>query len=181
MPKFDEGNYKYVINYSGDSKYSSFENTGSIDVAKPDSEIVIPPLYKPSEDGSVAIKLPSDATGTVTLVINGKTYSMITDKNGQVMLSTNGLAPKSYSAKVSFTGNTNYIGASKSFKVAVKKATPKLTAKAKTFKKSVKTKKYVITLKTNQNKVMKNTNFILKVNGKTYLLKLMLKVRLPLK
>ena len=260
MPKLDEGNYKYVINYSGDSKYSSFENTGSIDVAKPDPEIVIPPLDKPSEDGSVAIKLPSDATGTVTLVINGKaysfpvingvanvympelnagnynysitysgdgkyssftnvgsmnvvlsilkitapsvtavynggkyvvvtltdkndnpisglavsitlngkTYSPITDKNGQVKLSTNGLAPKSYTAKVSFAGNTNYIGASISFKVAVKKATPKLTAKAKTFKKSVKTKKYSITLKTNQNKVMKNTKLTLKVNGKTY-------------
>ena len=66
VPKLDEGNYNYVINYFGDSKYSSFENTGSIDVAKPDPEIVIPPLDKPSEDGSVAIKLPSDATGTVT-------------------------------------------------------------------------------------------------------------------
>ena len=260
VPKLDEGNYKYVINYSGDSKYSSFENTGSIDVAKPDPEIVIPPLDKPSEDGSVAIKLPSDATGTVTLVINGKaysfpvingvanvympelnagnynysitysgdgkyspftnvgsmnvvlsilkitapsvttvynggkyvvvtltdkndnpisglavsitlngkTYSPITDKNGQVKLSTNGLAPKSYTAKVSFAGNTNYIGASISLKVTVKKATPKLVAKAKTFKKSLKIKKYTVTLKTNQNKVMKNTKVTLKVNGKTY-------------
>ena len=50
----------------------------------------------------------------------------------------------------------------------VKKATPKLIAKAKSFKKSVKTKKYTVTLKTNQNKVMKNTKLTLKVNGKTY-------------
>ena len=37
----------------------------------------------------------------------------------------------------------------------VKKATPKLTAKAKSFKKSVKTKKYSVTLKTNKNKAIK--------------------------
>ncbi|WP_405309933.1 hypothetical protein [Methanobrevibacter sp.] len=260
MPKLDEGNYKYVINYSGDSKYSSFENTGSIDVAKPDPEIVIPPLDKPSEDGSVAIKLPSDATGTVTLVINGKAYSfpvingvanvympelnagnynysitysgdgkyspftnvgsmnvakkpvtitalsvstvynggkyivatlkdglgnpisgltvsinvngktstLTTYDNGQVKLTVNGLAPKSYTATVKFGGNAKYYASTKSVKVTVKKATLKLTAKAKTFKKSVKTKKYTVTLKTNSNKVMKNTKLTLKVNGKTY-------------
>lgn len=52
--------------------------------------------------------------------------------------------------------------------LTVKKATPKLTAKAKTLKRNDKTKKYTATLKTNKNKVMKNTKVTIKVNKKTY-------------
>ena len=104
----------------------------------------------------------------LTIVLNGKSYTSNTDKNGQVKLSTNGLVPKTYIAKIIFNGNNNYEKSSVSVDITVKKATPKLTAKAKTFKKSLKTKKYSIILKTNQNKVMKNTKLTLKVNGKTY-------------
>ncbi len=99
---------------------------------------------------------------------NGKTYTPATDKNGQVKLTTNGLAPKTYTAAITFAGNANYVKSTKSVKVIVKKATPKLTAGAKTFKKKVKVKKYTVTLKTNQNKVMKNTKVYLKINKKTY-------------
>ena len=105
----------------------------------------------------------------LTVVLNGKTYTPTTNANGQVKVSTNGLAPvKTYKATITFKGNSKYDKSTTTAKVVVKKATPKLTAKAKTFKKSVKTKKYSITLKTNQNKVMKNTKLTLKVNGKTY-------------
>ena len=96
---------------------------------------------------------------------------LTTDKNGRVKFFTNNLAPKKYTAKITFNGNDRYIKSSTSVKVTVKKATPKLTASKKTFKKSTKTKKYTITLKTNQNKVMKKTWVTLKVNKKTYKVK----------
>jgi len=41
---------------------------------------------------------------------------------------------------MTFAGNTNYAKSTATVKVAVTKATPKLTAKPKTFKKSLKTK-----------------------------------------
>ncbi len=85
----------------------------------------------------------------VSIVVNlngAKTYT--TDKNGQIKVSTKGLAPKVYTAKVTFNGNEKYVGSVKDIKVTVKKATPKLTAKKKTFKKSVKVKKYSIILRT---------------------------------
>lgn len=94
-----------------------------------------------------------------------------TNNKGQVKISTNGLAPKKYTAKINFAGNDNYKASSTTAKVTVKKATPKLTAAKKTFKKSVKIKKYTVTLKTNQNKVMKNTVVTLNVNKKTYKVK----------
>ena len=106
----------------------------------------------------------------VTVKISStKTYT--TNKNGQIKISLNGIAPKAYTATITFAGNTYYAKSTKSVKVTVKKATPKMTAKAKTFRVKVKTKKYTITLKTNQNKVMKSTKVSLKVNKKTYTVK----------
>ena len=101
----------------------------------------------------------------VTVDLNGvKTYT--TDKNGQIKVSTKGLGPKKYTAKVTFNGYTNYSGSVKNIKVTVKKATPKLTAKKKTFKKSNKVKKYSITLKTNTGKAMNKVKVTFKIKGK---------------
>ena len=83
-------------------------------------------------------------------------------------MSTKGLAPKAYTAKITFNGDDKYINSTKDVKVTVKKATPKLTAKKKTFKSSVKTKKYTIVLKDNTGKAIKKAKVILKVKGKTY-------------
>ena len=102
---------------------------------------------------------------TVTLG-SAKTYT--TDKNGQIKINVAKLVPKTYTAKIAYAGNANYAAASKSVKVVVKKATPKMTAKAKSFKVKVATKKYTITLKDNKNKVMKNTKVTLTVNKKTF-------------
>ncbi|WP_296881537.1 hypothetical protein [uncultured Methanobrevibacter sp.] len=97
------------------------------------------------------------------------TKTVTTDKNGNAKLTTNVLAPKtSYTAIITFAGDTNHIKSTKSVKITVKKATPKLTAKTKSFKRTIKTKKYQVILKTNKNKAMKKTKIILKVNGKTY-------------
>jgi len=101
----------------------------------------------------------------VTVDLNGaKTYT--TDKNGQVKVPTKGLAPKTYTAKINFDGNANYVESAKNIKVTVKKATPRLTAKKKTFKAKTKTKKYTIVLKDNTGKAMKKVKVTLKIKGK---------------
>ena len=103
----------------------------------------------------------------ITVNLNGvKTYT--TDSNGQVKVSTKGLSPKSYTAKISFDGDNNYENSSKEIKVTVKKANPKLTASTKTYKTSTKVKKYTITLKDNTGKAISKAKVTLKVNGKTY-------------
>ena len=102
---------------------------------------------------------------SVTVDLNGvKTY--ITDKNGQIVVSTNELLPKTYAANIIFGGNASYAGSAKNIKVTVKKATPKLTAKKKTFKKSIKVKKYSVILKNNVGKAMKKVKVTLKINAK---------------
>ena len=107
VPELSGGNYDYKINYSGDSKYSSFEKTDSITVAKPTPEIVIPPLDEPSADGSVTVNLPNDATGTVTLVINDKSYSFPV-VNGVANVKLPELDGGNYDYTVTYSGDGKY-------------------------------------------------------------------------
>ena len=98
----------------------------------------------------------------------GTAKNYITDKNGQIKINVANLVPKTYTVKIAYAGNATAAAVSKSVKVVVKKASPKMTAKAKTFKVKVKTKKYSIALKNNLGKVMKNTRVTLTGNKKTF-------------
>ena len=119
---------------------------------------------KDSKDNILSNKKVTINVGTIS-----KTLS--TNAKGQVSVLVSSLVPKTYTASISFAGDVIYLKSSTAAKVVVKKATPKLTAKAKTFKRSVKTKKYTITLKNNKGVVMKNTKVTLTVNKKTYSVK----------
>lgn len=173
IPDLPNGNYDYDIAYSGDAKYSPFLRTGNLVIKKILPTTIVASAVSTVYNGNKYLIITlKDSEGnaikgaTLSINLNG-IKNINTDSNGQVKLTTNRLSPKIYTVKVSFNGDNNYYKSTKEVKVTVKKATPKLTAKAKTFKKSVKTKKYSITLKTNQ-KVMKNTKVTIKVNKKTY-------------
>ncbi|MDO5832468.1 MAG: Ig-like domain-containing protein, partial [Methanobrevibacter sp.] len=104
----------------------------------------------------------------VTINVGTISKTLTTNDKGQVSVNIASLVPKTYTAAISFAGDDNYIKSSTTANVIVKKATPKLTAKAKTFKKSVKTKKYIVTLKNNKNKALNKVKLSLTVKGKTY-------------
>ena len=174
MPALADGTYSYSITYSGDSKYSTFVKTGTVSIKNPvPTKIVAYNISTVYNSGKYLVATLKDSKGNilknkkVSINLNGKTTNLTTNSSGQVKLLIK-LAPKSYTAVISFAGDSSYVKSSISIKVVVKKATPKLTAKAKTFKRSVKTKKYTITLKTNKGKVMKNTKVSLRVNKKTF-------------
>ena len=168
------GTFDVDVIFEETSEYLSSNVSVTVTVNKLSAKIFSNNVNTVYNGGKYIVSTLKDSLGNpisgleVLINLNGKSSKLFAYKNGQVKLSTNGLAPKSYVAKITFKGDAKYAPASKSIKVIVKKATPKLTAKSKTFKKSVKIKKYTVTMKTNQNKVMKNTKLTLKVNGKTY-------------
>ena len=102
----------------------------------------------------------------ITVNFNGKTNTLKTDKNGQIKISSKGLAPKTYKLTLTFKGDDTYAKSSKNTKIIVQKAKSKITAKKKTFKKSQKTKKYTITLKNSKGKPIKKVKVTLKIKGK---------------
>ena len=163
-------NGDYTLTYSGDGKYSSFAKIGYLKAKTKIMASSVTATYNANKYLVITLKdISGKVIGGVKLSVNlNGVKTLTTDKNGQIKVSTKGLAPNTYTAKVTFNGNSKYIGSSANVKVTIKKATPKLTAKAKTFRVKVKTKKYSITLKNNLGKVMKNTKVTLKVNKKTF-------------
>ena len=169
--------YTANIKFNGNDNYMPSNTTAKITINKQTTQITaadITTTYNTNKDIVVTLKNNenspiANAAITVDLGTGAKTYS--TDNNGQVKISTSALVPKTYTAKITFDGDENYMKSSCDAKVTVKKTNVKLTAKAQTFKKSLKTKKYTVTLKNHKNKVMKNTWVTLKVNKKTYKVK----------
>ena len=105
----------------------------------------------------------------VTVTLNGKTYTGVTNAKGQVSITVpNNLVPKTYKAVITFEGDSTYGKSTKTVDVVVSKLTPKVVAKKKTFKSSSKVKKYKITLKNDKGKAMKKVKVTLKIKGKTY-------------
>lgn len=121
--------------------------------------------------GNYAIATLKDSSGKAIAGVkvtvsfsNGKKATVTTDKNGKIIVTVTGLVPlKTYKATITFAGNAKYAKSTKQMNVYVKKATPKITAKAKTFKKSDKTKKYSVKLTVDQK-----VKVAIKVNKKTY-------------
>ena len=169
----DIGNHTLTVTTMADGDHNPVTETVNITVNKLKTEITadsITATYNINKDLVITLK---DAKGNamagvqITVDLNGaKTYT--TDKNGQVKVSTNGLIPKAYTAKIAFNGNTIYSKSTREVKVTVKKATPKLTAKKKTFKRSKKVKKYTVTFKNNVGKAMKKAKLTIKIGKKTY-------------
>ncbi|MEE3491214.1 MAG: hypothetical protein VZR10_10110, partial [Methanobrevibacter sp.] len=164
------GEYKVNATYVGLDNVTVNNATITVKIKTELSGNAITTTYNINKDLIITLKDSNGnpVSGAKLIVdLNGaKTYT--TDSNGQVKVSTKGLAPNVYTAKVTFNGNTNYDKSTKDIKVTVKKATPKLTAKKKTFKTTTKTKKYTITLKDNTGKAIKKAKVTLKVKGKTY-------------
>ena len=177
VPKLNAENIVTTVYYSGDKKYNPFKKTNDVFI-KLKSLIVVSAVTTVYNGGKYLTATLKDSNGKkisgvkLTVVLGGKTYTPTTDKNGQVKVSTNGLAPvKTYVAKITFNGNSKYDKSTKSVKINVKKANPKLTAAKKTFKRTVNVKNYAVILKTNKNKAIKSVWVSLKVNKKTYKVK----------
>jgi hypothetical protein len=157
---FDDGNYDTL-------SHNAVFNVNKIKTTITAKSITT--TYKVNKNLVITLK---DANGKalsgvkVTVKLkNTKTYT--TDKNGQIKVSTKGLVPKKYTAKITFNGNTNYDKSTKSVKVTVKKAKSKITARAKVYRSSLKVKKYAVVLKSGKSPIKKSV-LTLKVGKKTY-------------
>ena len=152
----------YTVNVTNNDveNYTGFNDTVIVKVMKGVVKLTadaVTTTYNVNKNLVITLK---DSTGKalsgvkVTVNLNGaKTYT--TDKNGQVIINVAKLVPKTYTAKVTFEGNTNYLKSTADVKVTVKKAKVKIIAKKKTYKAKKKNKKFKITLKDNKGKPIK--------------------------
>ena len=169
----DVGTYTLNVTTIVDDNHNPVTQTANITVNKAKTVLTADAVITTYNVNKYLVITLKDVNGNllkgvgISVDLNGaKTYT--TDSNGQVKVPTKGLAPKTYTAKVTFNGNTNYEKSAKNVKVTVKKAASKLTAGKKTFKAKTKVKKYAAVLKDSTGKAIKNAKLTLKVKGKTY-------------
>ena len=139
----------------------------------PEKDINIP-TFPSSPGSSVSIKLPSDATGTITLNIGGKNYNFNV-VGGVANVKIPDLANGVYKYSITYSGNSKYSPFTKTGSVTIKKQTTPsksvakttLTLKKVTVKRSAKKLVIRATLKVN-SKAVKGKTIKFKFNKKTY-------------
>ena len=160
-------NYTVTANYNGDSNLNpSTSNTLTFTVKDVYLVLTANPVTKTYGSSTKLVVNLADNKGNaianadVNVVINGAATPIKTDAKGQATLAIS-KAPGTYNAIIT------YLDAQTTAKITVKKATPKITAKAKSFKKSDNVKKYTVTLKNNK-KLISGVTVKIMVNKKTY-------------
>ena len=172
------GYHDLFITYPGDDKYAPSARTTILDVQngtgyKVTSKLTAGDVTAYYNGGKMLIVTLMDELGgpikdaDIQIKLNGRTHKLSTNDLGQVRLSVDNLAPKTYYATLTYAGDDFFSSSTVKAKVTIKKATPKISATKKTFKKSLKTKKYTVTLKANNN-ALKNAKIYLKIKGKTF-------------
>ena len=107
----------------GDSRFNT--NVTSFDFtitspAKPDVNITIPDI-NPGESSVVDVDLPSDATGTVYVLVDGKEVSSAPVTNGSAKVTVPELTAGIHIVEVEYSGDTKYASISKTSSVIVSK------------------------------------------------------------
>ena len=113
----DDGNYTYTITYPGDSKYKSFNDIGTFTMNKtksttnkttPKTEIKFPSIGTISSGSSLKFDLPDDATGNITLTVNGETDVYPLDENGAATVKIPNINAETSPYTITYSGDDKY-------------------------------------------------------------------------
>ena len=108
VPDLPAGKYTAKVTYQGDDKYSESKTIStSFTVSKSKAPIsVTGDLVVEGEDANVVVRLPKDATGTVTIIVEGQKYTSLL-KDGIARFNFSGLPAGIHDARVIYSGNHN--------------------------------------------------------------------------
>ena len=95
--------------YNGTLLYRPSQNTTTFKVLKikPPIDIDAPDI-KVDEDGKITVTVPDDATGTITIKINGKTYTKPV-RNGKAVFIVKGLKVGVHDIEAYYSGDDKYL------------------------------------------------------------------------
>ena len=102
------GEYTAIVTYYGDDKYLPSTTTTRFEVTKSKAPNTASGDYiEIGNDGTVTVNLPEDATGTVTITVDGKKF---TSKvvNGKAIFKIPGLNQGDHKVEVYYSGDDKY-------------------------------------------------------------------------
>ena len=103
------GDYAVDVNYAGDNKYVASSNSTKFTISKLASSVAVDVGdIVVGEDAVVNVVLPDDATGSVTITVNGKDY-VVDVKYGVANIAISDLAKGNYNVSVKYSGDNKYL------------------------------------------------------------------------
>lgn len=109
IPNLATGNHNITISYSGDKRYSASEKIIPANISKVESnnDAISIPNEIDVNNPSFSINLSSDATGTLTVEVDGTKYSAKLE-NGSATVNVPKLSSGNHNIVVSYSGDENY-------------------------------------------------------------------------
>ena len=102
------GTYAFAAAWAGDDNYNIVTENGDFKVNKVDSSVVVNVNnIKVGEELTITVNVPSDATGDVTVSVDGKEYKVAIE-NGKAVKTISGLKADDYTVTVKYAGDNNY-------------------------------------------------------------------------
>jgi len=115
------GTYAFAAAWAGDDNYNIVTENGDFKVNKVDSSVAVNVNnIKVGEELTITVNVPSDATGDVTVSVDGKEYKVAIE-NGKAVKTISGLKADDYTVTVKYAGDNNYNGATGSAEFSVSK------------------------------------------------------------
>ena len=157
-----------VVSYAGDACYNPASTTVNITVnPKPRKNLTIEATSKPitvGDNATVVVTGLKDATGEVTVIVNGKTYTAPI-KNSEAKVTIPGLT-ESVTGNVNYAGDERYNPASTTVKITVN---PNVIIDAPDVTKYYGgSERFAVTLKDLNGNPIANADIKITINGKTY-------------
>ena len=131
LPKLNIGKYTLTVTTNPDENHNNVTKTAIITINKaaPSMNVIVEPVENitTKDNVTLTINLPSDATGEVTVKVNGKKTD-IKSANETITIDLNNQAGE-YVVDVTYSGDKNYESDSTTTKYTVSKAETSITAK----------------------------------------------------
>ncbi|MDO5810983.1 MAG: Ig-like domain repeat protein, partial [Methanobrevibacter sp.] len=165
------GNHTVTVTYTGDDKYAGFSNTTNMTIdsnVTADTALDVPASSENTPTFSV--NLPSDATGFLTVDVDGKKYAAVVE-NGKASISVPGLSEGNHNVTVIYSGDAKYPTLTKDATVNVHIPVYKITQNKNINVVYSAKATYKVLITKDGKAVGAGESVTIKYNGKTYTVK----------
>ena len=110
LTNLTEGNHNVSVTYSGDDEYASATKEGNVTVSKldPEMNVNVPEKIFIGENTNVTVTMAENATGNITVTVDGKNATVVEVVNGTAVVPLNNLTLGTHTIEVAYSGDDNY-------------------------------------------------------------------------
>ena len=118
-----EGNATVTVAFDGNEKYAAVSRNITVSVSKQDANINVsmPENVTVGENSTVNVVLPDDATGNVTVNVDGEVTDTVAVTDGTAEVTISSLSVGNHTVEIAYSGDDKYNSASKTATITVNK------------------------------------------------------------